>query len=176
MALQIGHRISVDFDLFSESDIPGDLLAKARKIFSGEEFEISVNNKEELTFFISGVKISFIKYLFPILGELINYNGVNLLNLEELCASKAYTIGRRGNLKDYVDLYFAISRGRINLTEIIELAEKKYGLEFNSRLFLEQLIYLEDVEDIGILFLAESVDRAKIEKFFKIEIQKLKLV
>lgn len=176
LALQIGHRISVDFDLFSENDIQENLLKKAREIFARQEFEISVNNKEELTFFINGVKISFIKYPFPVLGDFVNYEGVKLLNLKELCATKAYTIGRRGSFKDYVDLYFAVSLKYAGLMEIIELAEKKYAGEFNSRLFLEQLIYLEDIEDTEILFLAESADKIKIEKFFKAEIQKLNLV
>ena len=51
LALQIGHRVSVDFDLFCEGDISKDLLPKLKKVFPEYKSEISplINNPEELT-------------------------------------------------------------------------------------------------------------------------------
>ena len=51
--------------------------------------------------------------------------------------TKAYTIGRRGSYKDYVDLYFVLAERHATLNDIIAGAEQKFGADFNSRLFLE---------------------------------------
>lgn len=175
LALQLGHRISVDFDFFSEKPIDKNLLLNVKKVFSDAEIIPSVNNSDELTVFADGIKITFIFYPFPVIGECLQYQGVNLFNIKEIAATKAYTIGRRGSFKDYVDLYFVISGNYAFLNEIMELANKKYGSDFNSRLFLEQLIYLKDIEDTEILFLKKSIGKDDVERFFISEIKKLKL-
>ncbi len=175
LALQLGHRISVDFDFFSEKSIDKNLLLNVKKVFSGAEITPSVNNSDELTVFADGTKITFLFYPFSVIGEFLQYQGVNLLNIKEIAATKAYTIGRRGSFKDYIDLYFVILGNYAFLNEIMELANKKYGSDFNSRLFLEQLIYLKDIEDTEILFLKKSISKDNLERFFISEIKKLKL-
>lgn len=102
-------------------------------------------------------------------------DGVECLSVKEVAVTKAYTIGRRGALKDYVDLYFVINENHITLREIIALAEKKYGDVFDVRLFLEQLLYLEDVEDADILFLKEKIGREEIRKLFETKVAKVRL-
>jgi len=175
LSLQIGHRISIDFDFFSEKEIPEKLLDEVEKTFFDKKVVVSVNNPDELTVFADEVKISFIKYPFPVLFDFVEYEGVKLLNVKEIAATKAYTIGRRGTYKDYADLYFIISKDFLSLDKIIEISDKKYGSEFNSRLFLEQLIYLEDVDDSEILFLKEKMDKKYLKNFFENEIKKIKL-
>ena len=175
LALQIGHRISVDFDLFCRDDISKNLLDKVKKIFSEFKGNISpiINNPDELSVLIGGVKATFLKYPFPVLNNFVDWNGLKILDIPELSATKAYTIGRRGSFKDYVDLFFVLSENYSNLDQIIELAEKKYGNEFNSRLFLEQLVYLDDVEETSILFLKKPVDKKQIEDFFAQEVRRI---
>ncbi len=176
LALQIGRRISVDFDLFSDKEIPENFLDKVKKYFIENSLSVSVNNHDELTVFIDEIKITFLKYPFPVLFELVDYKEVKLLDIREIAATKAYTIGRRGSYKDYVDLYFVVSEKYISLEEIIDICEKKYGNDFNSRLFLEQLIYLEDIEDTEIIFLQDvELDKKTIQTFFEKEIKKIKL-
>lgn len=175
LALQIGHRISVDFDLFYPKDLPIDLLDKAEKVFKDFQREISVNNPEQLTLFLNETALTFVKYPFPVLFELIHFEGLKILSIKEIAAAKAYVIGRRATLKDYIDLYFIVKEKHSDLEEIIQIAEKKFGREFNSRLFLEQLIYLKDVPETQILFLKDSVSKQEIEKFFRTEIKKIKL-
>ncbi|MDO8619667.1 MAG: nucleotidyl transferase AbiEii/AbiGii toxin family protein [Candidatus Daviesbacteria bacterium] len=175
LALQIGHRISVDFDLFSEKEIDKNLFPKVRKIFYGNKIELSVNNPDELTVFIDGLKITFLKYPFPLIFDLVDYEGIGLLNVKEIAATKAYTINRRGSFKDYADLFFIVSKKHATLEEIIEISGKKYDNEFNSRLFLEQLIYLEDIEEAKIEFLKESATKKEIEALFIEEIKRIKI-
>jgi len=74
--------------------------------------------------------------------------------------------------KDYIDLYFILKDKHMTLEEIESLAEKKYKDEFNFRLFLEQLVYLEGAKDDEIEFLKEQVNKKEMKEFFEREIQK----
>lgn len=174
LALEIGHRISIDFDLFYDREIEKTLLVKATRVFSETIISITANNPDELTFFTDGVKVTFLRYPFPLLFEPVFYEGVKIITVKEIAATKAYTIGRRGSYKDYVDLYFIFFEKHATLEEVIELAEKKYGGDFNGRLFLEQLVYLSDIEDTEIKFLRDApADKTAVENFFAAEIKKL---
>lgn len=175
LALQIGHRISVDFDLFSPKEIKRSLLAKVKKVYRDNKVAVSVNNSDELTVFLGKIKVTFFHYPFPVILPLVKAAGVKMLSVSELAATKAHTIGHRGVLKDYIDLYFVISQGFVSLKRIITLALKKYGADFNARLFLEQLIYLEDVPEEKILFLKKSVSKNQIARFFIKKVKELKL-
>jgi len=175
LALQIGHRISVDFDLFSEKDITAQFLNKIKRVFLGSKVEVIRDSSEQLSVMIDNIKLDFVKYPFSLFSELIEYQGINITKIEEIAAMKVYALGRRPILKDYVDLYYILKEKYVTLEEIIKLSQKKYKGEFNSRLFLEQLIYLEDVGDMQIDFLKKAVEKEEIEKFFRKEVKKIKL-
>lgn len=175
LALQIGHRISVDFDLFSDKEISKNLLLKVKKVFENDKVTASVNNPDELTVFIGQTKLTFLKYSFPVILDFVICQKIKLLSIEEIAASKAYTIGRRGSYKDYIDLYHILNNDYSNLTKTIELAEKKYKDEFNSRLFLEQLIYLEDITDEKIDFIKDTIDKEALKIFFEKKIKAVAL-
>jgi hypothetical protein len=167
LALQIGHRISIDFDLFTEDDIERALLQKVRRMYGAADITPLVNNSDELTLLVNGVKITFLRYPYPPSDRLFAYKKVPLLPVREIAATKAYTIGRRGSYKDYVDLYFVIAEGYTTLGDIIYEAEEKYGADFNSRLFLEQLIYVADLDSAEIQFLKPVVTPREIVAFFE---------
>ena len=151
LALQIGHRVSLDLDFFSEKKIKKTLLSTIEKIFSGAPIVVLLDNSRELTLLVDEVKYTFLHYPFPVLEPLIITNDIKLLSVKEILATKAYSIGRRGSFKDYIDLYIGLKQGYANLAEIIALACKKYSDTFNDRLFLEQLLFLDDVEEIEVI-------------------------
>jgi len=167
LALQIGHRVSVDFDLFNDDDIPRSLLKKVQQAFDTADLVPLVNNSDELTLLVNGVKLTFLRYPYPPHDRLYAYKKVPLLSVPEIAATKAYTIGRRGAYKDYVDLYFSIADGYTTLLDIIYAAEEKFGTDFNSRLFLEQLIYIADLDSAEIQFLKPLVMPREIVSFFE---------
>lgn len=174
MALQIGHRVSVDFDFFSQKEISRGLLTKAGDLFNGLKSAVAVNNKDELTIFVDGTKITWLYYPYPVKQKLVSYREIPLLSIGEIGATKSYTIGRRGEFKDYVDLYFILSEEHASLQEIIKLAEAKYKQEFNARLFLEQLTYLDDLDEVGLQFLSERISKKKLADFFERAIRQWK--
>ena len=125
LALQIGHRISVDFDLFCDDNIDRALLQQVRRVFGEINIFPLVNNADELTLLVNGVKMTFLRYPFPPLEPFVVYENVSLLSVREIAVTKAYTIGRRGLYKDYVDLYFIIAENYATLPNIIERTEDK---------------------------------------------------
>jgi predicted nucleotidyltransferase component of viral defense system len=175
LALQIGHRISQDFDFFSQKPIKAGLLRTVEKWFGKSKLSVSVNNTDELTLFVDGVKITFLCYPFPVLRKLKTFQSLQLLSVEEIAATKAYTIGRRGSYKDYVDLYSVLTDDYTTLERIMYLAAKKYRETFSDRLFLEQLVYWKDLEYDKIVFLHKTLNKQQIQKFFEKEVKQIKL-
>jgi len=167
LALQIGHRISVDFDLFSNDPIRKVLLKQVEDLFDKETHEVLTNNGNELTMIIDGVKVTFLHYPFPIIKPLNTSGPIPMLTVEEILVAKAYTIGRRGELKDYIDIYTGLKRKFSTLTDMISLAQKKYGDAFNDRLFLEQIVYLDYIEEIKITMLKDAPpSKGQLIQFF----------
>ena len=175
LALHIGHRMSDDFDLFSEKDIPVDLLEKVEKIFKELIIDIIINHSEQLSLVIDQTKVDFVKYPFSLVSGLIEYEGVKIIKIPEIAAMKAYTIGRRATYKDYIDLYFILSEKHSSLPEIIKISKEKFKEHFDPRLFLEQLVYLEDIQEEPIQFLKKKVGKKELENFFQKEIKGIKL-
>ncbi|MEX2405620.1 MAG: nucleotidyl transferase AbiEii/AbiGii toxin family protein [Candidatus Paceibacterota bacterium] len=176
LALQIGHRISVDLDFFSSDPIKKNLLQQVEGLL-GDKFslETRVNNSGELTLVVDDVKVTFLHYPFCLLFDLERTDGLSFLSPKEIGVTKAYTIGRRGEYKDYIDLYFLLKQKHTTLVELMTLAEQKYSQAFNSKLFLEQLLYEGDVEEVEIEFLQSVVSRRKLSAFFREQISKIKL-
>jgi hypothetical protein len=133
LALQLGHRISIDFDLFSPEPIKKTLLARIEDVYGVAPSETLVSNSGELTVIVSGVKHTFLHYPFPPMRPLVEGAPISLLAAEEILATKAYTIGRRGAFKDYIDIMIGIERSVSSLSDIIALACEKYGDAFNDR-------------------------------------------
>lgn len=57
----------------------------------------------------------------------------------------------------------------------MKMAKNKFRDEFNDRLFLEQLVYFNDIEETKIQFLKKTTAKNELEKFFKLEVSKIKL-
>lgn len=168
LALQIGHRISEDFDFFSEKELPIYLLQKVKRIFPGLEVKVIYKEaRQQITFLLGRIKTTFFYYPYPLIKPLKKYKNVLIASVEEIAAMKAFAIGKRLSYKDYIDWYFLFSEKHIGLKQVINLAKKKFGGEFNSRLFLGQLVSLNDVPTSEINFLREPVDRKTVQNFLE---------
>lgn len=143
IALHLGHRRSVDFDLFTDKKFEN--LAVRKKIRKSRHFieKVIKDELDQFTIIIGGVSFTFFRYPFKIEHK-IKFNGwISLPDLLTLAAMKAYALGRRPKWKDYVDLYFILKQYKIN--EIEKQAERIFSNEFNAKLFRGQLAYFEDI-------------------------------
>ncbi|OGM08334.1 hypothetical protein A2159_03290 [Candidatus Woesebacteria bacterium RBG_13_34_9] len=143
LALQIGHRRSIDFDFATTIDLNGETVKdKIREQYSIES--TLIDEKNELSIAVNSVKISFFKYPFPINFEIKYKESVKMPNILTLAAMKAYALGRRAKWKDYVDLYFIFKK--YSLDNLTEMSRSIFNNEFNEKLFREQLSYFNDID------------------------------
>ncbi len=164
IALQIGHRESIDFDLFSAESFDNNAIK--RKIEKIAKIDRVIVNKElEYTFLINGVKFTFYHYPFLLEYSKNLDNIIKIPDLITLSAMKAYALGKRAKWKDYVDLYFII-KDYHPLSAVIEKTKKIFGAEFNANMFISQLSYFEDISYAEELVYKKGfeVDDEKIKK------------
>lgn len=145
VALQLGHRHSVDFDFFSNQNFdPLELAATLRD--EGLALEVDQAAEKMLFGSISQVKLSFIYYRYPLLDELTLYPQykIMLAGLPDLSAMKLAAITQRGAKKDFIDLY-ALLRSGIALPEMLSFYQQKYQSKSVAHV-LTSLTYFEDAE------------------------------
>ena len=156
LSLQIVHRLSFDFDLFLERPLKKEDLLRIKKTF--KIAGVQINTSEQLTVITdNNVDITLLYYPYrPVFPKVITPS-LPLYAVEDIAANKAYTVGRRAIWRDYVDLFFILKRDLVDIFGLVKLSEKKFGVEFNPKLFLEQLIYFEDIEISKISFVKEEL-------------------
>lgn len=167
LALQIGHRQSVDFDMFTSQPLSLRLLQQIKQVFRDATVFVTYHVPGQLNVTLDGIKATFFEYPYPVIEPFVTYEKVNMLSMLEISATKAYAIGQRISYKDYVDWYYMLSGHHVTLQQTIDIANKKYGHDFNDRLFLGQLVSLDDVADQPIEFLGKPVSRGEIGAFLK---------
>jgi hypothetical protein len=163
IALQLGHRRSIDFDLFTLSDFDAvearDGVRKKHNIQT-----VFVENPNELTMSIDGVKATFYKFPFKISFSENFKDVIKMPDLLTLGAMKTFALGRRAKWKDYVDLYFIFRKYTIR--QISDKAKSLFSGEFNEKLLREELSYFKDID------YSESINYLKGFEIDNIEIER----
>lgn len=144
IALHLGHRRSIDFDLFTDKVFNNQNILN-RILKTSKIDRIIVNKLDELTLLIRGVKFTFFRFPY-IVGypEKID-NIINMPDLLILAAMKAFALGMRAKWKDYVDSYFII-KNYYSINEIAKRGKEIFGNEFNEKIFRGQLAYFKDID------------------------------
>ena len=144
IALYLGHRRSIDFDLFKFASLNRKKnLEKVQS--SGFPSIVTWNVTDQMNLVVNDVKVTFFQYPFQIKANKVFDNIIRLPELLDLAAMKAYALGRRSKWKDYVDLYFLLKE-IFTFDEISQRAVALYGDLFSDKLFRSQLSYFEDVD------------------------------
>ena len=94
-----------------------------------------------------------------------------MFDIKDIAVQKAYTIGRRGEYRDYFDLYTILKLGFYDLTKIIETAKKVYGSVFEEKIFLQQLVYFDDLLNFDII--PDSTEKLPTKEEVKRFLEKL---
>lgn len=164
IALHIGHRRSIDFDLFKYSAIkPKSIL----RVVSDFDYPYSVTRSvyEQLNLTIKDVKFTFFQFPFKIEAKEKLDDMLRLPNLLDLAAMKAYALGRRSKWKDYVDLYF-ILKDYYTVQQISDRTTALFGQLFSEKLFRAQLSYFDDIDYTEpVEFLVQPVPDKEIKDF-----------
>ena len=164
VALHIGHRRSIDFDLFKHGKLHHKKILDTVKAH-GFPVQVTRRVEEQLNLTVNGVKLTFFDYPFPIPAPLSFENVLVLPDLLTLAAMKAYALGGRAKWKDYVDLYF-ILKGHHSLLEIIAKSNALFGELISEKQFRAQLSYFKDIDFSEPLeYLPPAVPESEIREF-----------
>jgi predicted nucleotidyltransferase component of viral defense system len=126
LALQLGHRLSVDLDFFSDTDELGpesqqEIIRALQKRFP---VEVDAGGLSSLLIGIEGSYVGFFSYSYPLLSPTVSVAGVRLAGLLDIGLMKLDAVAGRGSRKDFYDLYFLVQE--IPLEELLEQGQNKY--------------------------------------------------
>ncbi len=144
IALHIGHRRSIDFDLFRYQKLNKLSVKRKLKSFPFSQ-QLFFEDYDQMHWIINDVKVTFFSYPYEVEHNIKFGSYFTMPDLLSLAAMKAFALGRRAKWKDYVDLYFII-KDHFNVTEISRKAEKLFSTHFSEKLFREQLAYHKDID------------------------------
>lgn len=146
VALQFGHRVSLDVDLFTPEKIDDPLALASILVGNGLDFNTDETGFGALHGRVRELRVTFLHYNYPLLDEPIYWpeTGARIASLADLACMKLAAIASRGSRKDFVDIH-ALCLSFKPLPELLDLYRRKYQREDFVHL-LYALVYFEDAE------------------------------
>ena len=167
LALQLGHRCSIDLDFFSatQEDVPAliEPLRQALKDFSPILSDSSWGN---LIFLANNVRVGFFGYGYELVEPLSQAEGIALASVEDIGLMKLDALLSRASRKDFHDLYIICQR--MTLRELLDLAPRKYPSvrDFEAQVTRHMLMF-ERAEQETPVPLIEQVAWQTVKDWFQ---------
>jgi predicted nucleotidyltransferase component of viral defense system len=141
LALQIGHRISIDFDLFTLTPFDEkEMLSSLEKRY---QFQMDFLSRNTLKGSIRGIKVDLITHKYPLVKPLIEIEHIRIAASEDIAAMKLNAITGNGTrLKDFIDIAYLSSS--LTLSRMIDAYEEKYATR-NPAIVIKALDYYNDI-------------------------------
>jgi len=142
LALMLGHRLSIDLDLFGK--INSEILTETLRAEGFDTFDVYFENKVIKHYFINQVKVDVVKYdHYPWIENMIVEDGIRLAGMKDIAAMKLGAITNRGSRKDFVDLYFLLKT--FSMQEVFGFYTEKYP-DSTPFLTFRSLVYFDDAD------------------------------
>ncbi|MCK4781766.1 nucleotidyl transferase AbiEii/AbiGii toxin family protein [Candidatus Parcubacteria bacterium] len=164
LALQYGHRKSIDLDWFNQKDfdtakLKKDLAQLGKIIIDSEE-------KNTLNLTINNVKLSFLGYPYKLLFPFVKWRGIKLADPRDIACMKLDAVSSRGAKKDFIDLYFILKD--CSLVELMRFFNKKYQkIEYNQLHILKSLVYFVEADSEPMPIMLQEIDWQEVKKYFQ---------
>ncbi len=174
LALQLGHRSSVDFDFFSPTN---PVLVEWRERVLEDinrlgKVEIQSQNDGTLLIRLDGVPISFFKYPYQFVGDPIVLDNLKIASILDIGLMKIAAIIGRGRKRDFVDLYFIAQE--ISLNEIFKHSKRKFPSVRDFPIQASRaLVYFADAEADKLPRMFTPVRWSSVKRFFEHEVSRL---
>ncbi len=137
----MGHRNSVNIDLFGNAEIDVDSFVS--KLNTYGELIVTQSTKNILITKINDIKVDFVNYKYPLLTDVLLNLNIRMLTTKDIAAMKLNAIAGRGSKKDFIDLFFLLKE--FSLAEMLYFYEQKY--HDGSILMVEKsLTYFTDAD------------------------------
>ena len=159
LALQMGHRISIDIDLFGASEIDEDLFLEVLKKYG--TVQVIKKSKNILICSVNGIKVDFVNYQYRLLESPLLEENIRLVKKKDIAAMKVNAVAGRGSIKDFIDIYFLLNE--FSIKEMIGFYLQKYpdGSEFMVR---KSLTYFDDADNEEAPILFHDISWSEIKK------------
>ena len=156
LALQIGHRNSIDIDLFTIDDFDdNEIMVEMNSSFIVNE-RFKRNNT--IICLLNNIKTDFIRHNYPLIRPPIVEDGIRFLGKEDIAAMKFHAIIQSGKrLKDFIDIYFLLNHFSMN--QMLDFFIQKYN-------YMNPMIALKAINFFGEI--DENIDPPKLLKALKI--------
>lgn len=164
LSLMIGHRISIDIDLFTDQEFDAPELAQYLK----NNYRTDLNNvsKNSISGFIEDIKFDLISHRYTQIKPLLTVEGIRMLSLHDIAAMKVNAIvGNGTRIKDFLDIYYLLKE--MSYQDIIESYLKKYP-DVNAGIAKASMLYHKDIDfTISVTLLKEKVKWKDVGKSIK---------
>ena len=167
LALLERHRISVDLDLFSPTLNDAEELLEDLEGSLQAETTVTSLGRKALDLEISGVRVSLIKYKYPLLQPTLKprSKGLQLANRDDIATMKLSAITNRGNRKDFIDFWVLIDRHR-SLPDYLDLFKTKFSKRDVGHV-VRSLVYFAEADDDPPLRLLEPISWEQVKTDLK---------
>ena len=143
LALQIGHRKSIDIDLFAFEDVN----MPETSLFLENSFKnITIHRTSNVFIFchINTVKCDFVKHSnHKLINPCFIQEGIRMFSVEDIAAMKLNAICGSGSKKDFYDIYSLLQL--FSLKELLGFYDYKFKSD-NSWMALRSMQYFEDAD------------------------------
>lgn len=167
LALQIGHRHSIDLDLFGKSEL--DEYEFTAFLNNLGRVQVLKKSKNILIYSVNGIKVDFVNYNYPWLKTPLVSENIRIASREDIGAMKLNAISGRGSKKDFIDLFYLLQG--FSLQELMKFFKDKYhdGSEF---LVLKSLTYFEDADQDEMPKMSKTINWEEIKSELRKKIKK----
>jgi len=167
LALQMGHRRSVDIDLFGKMEIDNYKLTELLKPIG--DITVLKNSGSINIYKINNIKVDIVNYPYEWIKSPIIENGLKLAGIEDISAMKLAAITGRGTKKDFIDLHFLLKKYTIK--DIFSFYDNKFP-DGNKMLVLKSLLYFDDADEDDMPEMFTPIDWLTIKAKIKTEVKK----
>lgn len=169
LALQMGHRQSIDLDWFSRSEFSNQQLKESLSAMG--DFTLVNEAPDTINGLLDNVRVSFLRYDYEQLFPLIPFRKINLADERDIAAMKISVASSRGSRKDFIDLFFLLEK--YTFDDLLKFFEQKYkNIEYNKLHILKSLTYFDDAEAEPMPRMLKQVDWSAVKKTLQIEADK----
>jgi len=170
LALQIGHRLSVDLDLFSNFSF--DTAYLLENLSSDFDFKLYFSANNTLKGSIEGVKIDILAHRYPYVCSPLVIENISIISIPDIIAMKLNAISISGQrIKDFIDIYYLLKSYTID--DMLRFYKTKYAA-FNEVNVLKSLIWFEDIDysDMPVLLENPKLKWSEVSKKIRQDTQK----
>lgn len=163
LALQIGHRLSEDFDFFTNKNF--DVNDLSFQLAENLNFKKVSEDTNTLIGVIDNIRVSFIGFKYKTIGEFLLNDNLRIASVQDIACMKLSAITQRSTKKDFIDIYFLLQR--YSLKELFLLYENKFEVKDYESVLKKSLVYFQDAEGDPMPKMIKDISWPEVKRYIE---------